>query len=48
MDTTFLLPLLLILLSVTAVATIASYTTVFATYWFELRNHRKSPDPTAP
>ena len=48
MNTTFLIPLLVILLSVTAVAAIAGYTTVFATYWFELRNidRRKHPDPT--
>ncbi|TQM33676.1 hypothetical protein [Nocardia bhagyanarayanae] len=39
----FLLPLLLLMLVVTASVVIAAYGTVFATYWFEMRHHHTDP-----
>ncbi|MEV0293705.1 hypothetical protein [Nocardia sp. NPDC050710] len=40
----YLIPLLIVLLAVAASVVVASYTTVMATYWFELR-HRDHTDP---
>ncbi|MEV6323695.1 hypothetical protein AB0M45_21250 [Nocardia sp. NPDC051787] len=49
MHTTFLIPLLLTLLIVTATAVVAGYATAIAAYWFELRStdrHGGRADPS--